>query len=67
MIEFNIEEMKFSIDVMNLNDGDYIIDISICIDEIYDLIICKNCGIDVSFEYISSYFNENHEIKVILK
>ena len=67
MIEFNIEKINFNINIMNLNDRDYIIEISIYIDNIYNLIIYKNCEIDILFEYISSHFNKNHEIKVILK
>jgi len=65
MIEFNIEEMKFNVNIMNLNDEDHVINISICIDEIYNLIVCKDCGIGVPFERISSHLSENHEIKVI--
>ena len=67
MIELNIEEINSSVDIMNLDNRDDIIDISICIDETYDLIICKNCEIDVSFEHVSSHLNGNHEIKVILE
>jgi len=67
MIEFNIDNTDFSVNIMNLKSKDYVIDISIYIDEIYNLIICKDCGIDISFEYILSYFSGNHGIKVILK
>ena len=52
---------------MDLDDGDHAIDMSICIDEIYDLIVCKDCGIGVSFERVSSHLSGNHGIKVTLK
>lgn len=67
MIEFNIEKTNSSVDIMNLDNRNHIIDISIYINEKYHLIIYKNCGIGVLFEYIPSHLNENHGIKVILK
>ena len=67
MIELNTEEMDSSVDVMDLEDGDHAIDMPICIDETYDLIVCKDCGIGVSFERVPSHLSGNHGIKVTLK
>src|SRR5208282_3539022 len=67
MIELNIEEMESSVDAMDLDDGDRAIDMPICIDETYDLIVCKDCGIGVPFERVPSHLSGNHGIKVTLE
>ena len=58
--------MDSSADAMDLEGGDQV-NMPICIDETYDLIVCKDCGIGVSFERVPSYLSGNHGIKVTLE
>lgn len=67
MIELNTEDMNSSADVMDLEMREHAIDMPICIDEIYDLIVCKDCGIGVPFERVPSHLWGNHGIKVTSK
>jgi len=67
MIEHNTEDTESSADGMDLEVGDQSIDMPICIDEMYDLIVCKDCGIGVPFERVSSHLWGNHGIKVTLE
>jgi len=55
IIRFIDEKMNLNVDIMNLKIKKHSIDVFIRIDELYNLIICKNYGIDVLFERISSY------------
>lgn len=66
MIELNTESTNSSADVMDLEVRDHVIDMPISIDDMYDLIICKNCGIGVPFERVPSHLWGNHGIKVTL-
>ena len=59
--------MDFSVDAMDLDGRDDVIDIPICIDKTYDLIVCKDCGIGVPFERVPSHLQKNHGIKVTLE
>ena len=67
MIELNSEDTDSSEDVMDLEMGDQLIDMPLCIDSMYDLIVCKDCGIGVPFERVPSHLRQNHRIKVTLK
>jgi Orsellinic acid/F9775 biosynthesis cluster protein D len=67
MIEHDSEDSDSNADVMDLEVGDQSIDMPICIDETYDLIVCKDCGIGVPFERVPSHLKQNHGIKVTLE
>ena len=67
MIELNTDGTDSSADAMDLDVGDHVIDMPICIDETYDLIVCKDCGIGVPFERVPSHLSGNHGIKVTLE
>jgi len=67
MIEHDSEDSDSNADVMDLEVEDQSIDMPICIDETYDLIVCKDCGIGVPFERVPSHLNGNHGIKVTLE
>jgi len=67
MIELDTEEMDSSADAMDLDGRDHAIEMPICIDETYDLIVCKDCGIGVPFERVPSHLSGNHGIKVTLE
>ena len=67
MIELNNDGMDSSADAMDLDGGDRAIDMPICIDETYDLIVCKDCGIGVPFEHVPSHLSGKHGIKVTLE
>jgi hypothetical protein len=36
----------------------------ICVDETFNLIVCKDCGIGVPFEWASLHLREHHGITV---
>jgi len=67
MIELNTEETDSSANAMDLDDRDDAVDMPICIDEVYNLIVCKDCGIGVPFERVPSHLSGNHGIKVTLE
>lgn len=62
MIESKDEYSDSSIDAMDLDVN--VDNIPICIDEGYNLIVCKDCGLGVPLEWIPSHFRENHGIKI---
>lgn len=39
------------------------INMPICIDDFYNLIVCKDCVIGIPIEYISGHLSDNHGIK----
>ena len=51
IIDVNMREMKYSIDIF------------IIIDYLYNLIVYENCGIALSFEWIVIHLKENYDIK----
>jgi Orsellinic acid/F9775 biosynthesis cluster protein D len=67
MIEYDSEDSDSNADVMDLEEDDRSIDMPICIDDIYDLIVCNDCGIGVPFERVPSHLQGNHGIKVTLE
>ena len=67
MIEHDSKDSDSNADDMDLEEDDQSIDMPICIDDIYDLIVCKDCGIGVPFERVPSHLQGNHGIKVTLE
>jgi hypothetical protein len=67
MIELNMKGTNSSSDAMDLEDRDHVIDISNYINKMYNLIVCKDCGIGVSFERVLSHLWKNHAIKVTME
>ena len=67
MIEYNIDDTDSNADVMDLESREDIIDMPICIDDVYNLIVCKDCGIGVPFERVPSHLSKNHGIKITLE
>ena len=67
IIEVNTEETDSSIDFMHLDVRKRATEILICIDEVYNLAVCKDCEIGVPFESIPAHLKENHGIKVSLE
>ena len=49
---------------INLEVRGHSIDIPMSVDEMYNLIVCKDCGIGVPFEWVPSHLNDYHGIKV---
>jgi hypothetical protein len=47
---------------VNSDIRDRIIDIPICIDETYNLIVCRECGVGLPFEFVRSHLKQNHGI-----
>ena len=46
-----------------MEDVEQSINVPIALDELYNLIICKGCGIAIPFDWIVSHLRENHGIK----
>jgi Orsellinic acid/F9775 biosynthesis cluster protein D len=38
----------------------------VCLDHLYNLIVCKECGIGVPFEYVSAHLKNNHGVSVTI-
>jgi Orsellinic acid/F9775 biosynthesis cluster protein D len=49
---------------INLDARERSTNMPICIDAVYNLIVCKDCGIGLPFEWVLSHLNDHHGIKV---
>ena len=67
ILKVNTEDMDSSIDVIDLDIREGLIDPIICIDEMYNLAVCKDCRIGVPFEHVPVYLKESHGLKVSLE
>jgi Orsellinic acid/F9775 biosynthesis cluster protein D len=60
-------EMKMLIieieDDIEMRDTEHSIDMPLMIDQLYNLVVCDDCGVSVPFEWIISHLKDNHGIK----
>ena len=63
-VELNGEGMDLDTDTMDLEVIGRSINMSISIDEVYNLIVCKDCGVGLPFEWVPSYLKDHHGIGV---
>jgi hypothetical protein len=64
MLESHDEEMDLDIDGQELEVEQCPVDIPISIDTMYNLIVCKDCGIGLPFEWVPTHLQEHHAIGV---
>ena len=62
IVELPMNDNNSNADTTNSVGGEHTIDISICIDETYNLIVCRDCGVGLPFEHVQSHFRNNHGI-----
>ena len=58
-----IENEEMTID-MEVREVEYSGDMPLTIDQLYNLIVCDDCGIGLPFEWTVNHLKENHGIKV---
>src|SRR5436190_20535898 len=58
-----VENEEMAVDV-EVREVEYSGDMPLTIDQLYNLIVCDDCGIGLPFEWTINYLKENHGIKV---
>src|SRR5579864_8046974 len=58
-----VENEEMAIDA-EMREAEYSGDMPLTIDQLYNLIVCDDCGIGLPFEWTVSHLKENHGIKV---
>ena len=64
MVEVDSEEMDLDTDDMNLEIRQCSIGMPICIYELYNLIVCKDCGVGLPLEWVPAHLNDHHGMRV---
>src|SRR5271169_5510820 len=47
-----------------MEEVEYFINMPIMIDQVYNVVVCDECGIGLPFEWIVNHLKDNHGIKV---
>jgi hypothetical protein len=63
MIEPHDEEMELDSNGMQLGARQRAIDMPISIDDLYNLIVCNDCGIGVPLEWVPAHLKDHHGIR----
>src|SRR5437762_11565079 len=63
MLNIGIEEIMVR-DDEEMREVEYSGDMSLMIDQLYNLIVCDDCGIGLPIEWMVNHLKENHGIKV---
>src|SRR5271156_3620031 len=67
MIEVENEEDYSRASSMEMEVLERSIDTPICIDEVYNLIVCKDCGIGIPLDWVLSHLKECHGITMTME
>src|SRR5271170_6621922 len=59
-----VENEEMAVDAAEVREAEYSGDMSLMIDQLYNLIVCDDCGIGLPFEWTVNHLKENHGIKV---
>src|SRR5579859_4624312 len=66
MVEHDDERMDLDPDSMNLEATEHHIQLPITVDGLYNLIVCKDCGIGLPLEWVLSHLKDHHGFKTKL-
>ena len=58
-----VENEEMAVDV-EVREVEYSGDMPLMIDQLYNLIVCDDCGIGLPFEWMVNHLKENHGIKI---
>src|SRR5271169_3236735 len=58
-----LKDEEPTINDVEMKEIDHSVNMPITIDQLYNVIVCKDCGIALPFEWIMSHLKENHGIK----
>ena len=67
MIELTGEEMELDAESADLTTRERSTDMLIALDERYNLIICKECGIGLPSDWVVTHLKEHHGVKTTMK
>src|ERR1700735_4497427 len=63
MVEAHGEELELDSSGMELGSRQRAIEMPISIDELYNLIVCNDCGIGLPFEWVPAHLKDHHGIE----
>ena len=63
LLMLKVEESMINDDNIEMKKVEHSINISIMIDQVYNVIIYDECEIELSFEWIMNHLKDNHGVK----